>query len=62
MLTKIGFLGVRKEYEVIQSASQRVIVLDDFEDSFPSEDDWEQVSRVTATPCRNYATVVKSQS
>ncbi|KAH6897703.1 hypothetical protein BKA70DRAFT_1315485 [Coprinopsis sp. MPI-PUGE-AT-0042] len=56
--------GVRKEYEVIQSASQRVIVLDDFEDSSSDnnddDDDWEQVDRVDpATSRRNYANVVK---
>jgi hypothetical protein len=48
--------GVRKEYEVIESATKRVIVLDEAED----DDDWEEVdNREPSLPRREYAAVVR---
>ena len=56
--------GICKEYEVIQTASQRVIALDDFEDDVASEsgdDDWERIDFAISTPRRNYASVVRGR-
>jgi hypothetical protein len=54
---------VRKEYEFIESATQRVVCLEESDDHSldkgEGEDDWEQVNWEPTAPRREHAAVVK---